>query len=156
MLLIKKYLLPIVLSVFLYTILYIFDFTKSYFSIYLIKLILFIILIRVIDDIKDFEKDTLRNRCVFNKKTLIGLLISLIVILFTITFYYQSYLLLVSIIFIIIGNLKFKYFKYFKSLFLPSVIIFISYYYFGINYYCVVFSLLIFIGDLYLIKKSGD
>ena len=151
----RKYVLVFLLGIILYSILFIFSSNDvNYFNFYFVICLSYVILIRLFDDYLDYEKDLKENKNIFNKTTLLILMCLFSTIFVIITFINKVYLLLVLVFILLTSLFKLNILKYLKTLYIPLVIIGLSYYYFGFSVVCVVLSLILFVVDLFLIIKG--
>ncbi len=153
----RKYIFVIMFGICLYTILFAFAKVKvNYISYTFFISLIFSVLIRLVDDLCDYKIDIEKNKNVFNKTTIITLIIVLS-ILNIILIVFKKYLLLFLIFILLFINLFNKnIFKYFKSLYVPLICIIISYYFFGISVLCIVLAVISLIVDLYIIVKGSE
>lgn len=151
----RKYALVFLLGIILYSILFMSSINDvNYFNYYFVICLSYVILIRLFDDYLDYEKDLKESKNIFNKTTLLILicLFSTIFILFT--FINKAYFLFI-LVFILIANLiKINILKYLKTLYIPLIIIGLSYYYFGFSVVSLILSVILFVVDLFLIIKG--
>lgn len=149
-LLLKRYFLPLILVVIIYSLVFFIFGKDQYFNIGLIMSILFFYLVRLVDDFFDYDKDLGDNKVLFSKKILNILicLLGLIYIFCSIFFGYYYFLFLLILILLSI------IFRYAKVLFIPSVIWLIIFYEMSFNYAYFIISLSFIIIDLYLIRKE--
>lgn len=156
MLFFRKYILSMLLGFVFYSLLFTFEICgKDFFSPYLLISVLFSLLIRLFDDLNDYEKDLLKKKNVFNKKIIIFLNIIVSIICIFLILLNKCFLLIGINFLLFVSVFKINALRYLKSLYVPLLLVGISYYYLNINGYCLLFSLFILIGDLFLIKRKG-
>lgn len=155
MTLVRKYLTPGVIGILIYLIICLISNSNNYFNYHLIYVLTFSYLLRVSDDIIDYEKDFLQNKTVMSPKILqlLFLILSLIIIVNSIIFNQMLYLGVY--IFLLIQFLKpQKILIYLKSLITPFLLIIICQDLLGFNIYNIVFIIIILIIDLLLIIRK--
>lgn len=155
MTLVRKYLTPGVIGILIYLIICLISNSNNYFNYHLIYVLTFSYLLRVSDDIIDYEKDFLQNKTVMPQKILqlLFLILSLIIIVNSIIFNQMLYLGVY--IFLLIQFLKpQKILIYLKSLITPFLLIIICQDLLGFNIYNIVFIIIILIFDLLLIIRK--
>ncbi|MBQ3001564.1 MAG: hypothetical protein IJD76_03690 [Bacilli bacterium] len=155
MTLVRKYLTPGVIGILIYLIICLISNSNNYFNYHLIYVLTFSYLLRVSDDIIDYEKDFLQNKTVMSQKILqlLFLILSLIIIVNSIIF--NQILYLGVYIFLLIQFLKpQKILIYLKSLITPFLLIIICQDLLGFNIYNIVFIIIILIFDLLLIIRK--
>lgn len=155
MTLVRKYLTPGVIGILIYLIICLISNSNNYFNYHLIYVLTFSYLLRVSDDIIDYEKDFLQNKTVMPQKILhlLFLILSLIIIVNSIIF--NQILYLGVYIFLLIQFLKpQKILIYLKSLITPFLLIIICQDLLGFNIYNIVFIIIILIFDLLLIIRK--
>lgn len=155
MTLVRKYLTPGVIGILIYLIICLISNSNNYFNYHLIYVLTFSYLLRVSDDIIDYEKDFLQNKTVMPQKILqlLFLILSLVIIINSIIFNQMLYLGVY--IFLLIQFLKpQKILIYLKSLITPFLLIIICQDLLGFNIYNIVFIIIILIFDLLLIIRK--
>lgn len=155
MTLVRKYLTPGVIGILIYLIICLISNSNNYFNYHLIYVLTFSYLLRVSDDIIDYEKDFLQNKTIMPQKILqlLFLILSLIIIVNSIIFNQMLYLGVY--IFLLIQFLKpQKILIYLKSLITPFLLIIICQDLLGFNIYNIVFIIIILIFDLLLIIRK--
>lgn len=155
MTLVRKYLTPGIIGILIYLIICLISNSNNYFNYHLIYVLTFSYLLRVSDDIIDYEKDFLQNKTVMPQKILqvLFLILSLVIILSSIIF--NQILYLGVYIFLLIQFLKpQKILIYLKSLITPFLLIIICQDLLGFNIYNIVFIIIILIFDLLLIIRK--
>ena len=142
--------MPVVLVFIIYSLIYFIFNGNRFFNIGLILTSLFFYLVRALDDILDYEKDLSNNKVLFSKKLLkiLGCILGLLFICFSIVFGYYYFLILLILIFIS------YYFKYIKIIFIPSVIFLIIFYEMQFSYIFFIISLVFIIVDFILVRKE--
>ena len=128
---IKKYIMPIIITFSLYSILYVLrdkDISANYINITLCICMCFAILIRLFDDIVDYNKDLIDNKIIFKKRNLIIFTIILMLICTTITIISKSYLFIIMEVLLLINLINNNILNYSKSLYIPLVCFCILYY----------------------------
>lgn len=155
MTLVRKYLTPGIIGILIYLIICLISNSNNYFNYHLIYVLTFSYLLRVSDDIIDYEKDFLQKKTVMPQKILqvLFLILSLVIILSSIIF--NQILYLGVYIFLLIQFLKpQKILIYLKSLITPFLLIIICQDLLGFNIYNIVFIIIILIFDLLLIIRK--
>lgn len=151
----RKYLLINIYTIAIYFLLFSFrNNDADFLNIHLFICILIGLLIRLIDDYLDYEKDLDNNKAIFKKKTLLILIILSFCISSILFFVSRSYLYFILLILFVISLIKCKLTCYIKAIYIPLMIFCISYYCFGLNVFYILITILFFMGDIYLIYKK--
>lgn len=152
----RKYVLILLISIFIYTTLYLLKINNiSYFNFDFYNILIITLLIRLFDDYNDYEKDVINKKTVF-KKEVLRLLICLCFIssIFFIILT-KNYLLICVLGLLIISLLKKPIIlKYLKALYIPVLIIGLMGV-FGFNIIYLIIAVILGIGDLLLIYIKG-
>lgn len=154
---IKKYCSVLLLSLAIYSLFFIFREEKcSYLNYSFAISIIISILIRLIDDYIDYEKDVKNNRVVFGKKIINILVLSFFILSISLIVLTRCYLFLIVIILLIINLYinKYKSLEYIKALYIPVICFCNCFYYLGFNIIYLIFLFILFIGDLILIYRK--
>ena len=132
----KRYGLPIVITVCIYTLLYfLFQSEAGYFNAGLAIALLYAFLIRFADDIVDYEKDLKNDKILLKRKPLIilGCVTAAAILVLAIVF--KLYLMLLPLINIaLIFLVKNPIGEFLKPLFTPAVVVTLSLSIFKVNY----------------------
>jgi len=151
---IKRYALPPLLAICLYTLLYfIFGINTGYFNAGVVICILYSFSMRFTDDISDYEKDKENNKALLSKNTLYVLLIISTVGIILLALFFSLYLTLIPLIILSILFIFPKIGEYFKPLFVPSIMIVICFSLFSVNYVLWILVGLLTIADAFLVFK---
>ena len=152
----RKYVLVLLISISIYTILFLLKKNEiSYFNFDFYNILIISLLIRLFDDYVDYEKDVINKKMVFKKPVII----TLICLLFTGSIVFiilsKNYLFL-SILGLLLLNLfkEIKFIKYLKILYIPLLIMGLTNI-FGFNIIYIIIAVILGIGDLVLIYRKG-
>lgn len=152
----RKYVLILLISIFIYTTLYLLKINDiSYFNFNFYNILIITLLIRLFDDYNDYEKDVINKKTVF-KKEVICLLICLCFILSIVFIILTKNYLLFCILGLLLISLfkKLVILKYLKALYIPILIIGLMSI-FGFNIIYIIIAVILGIGDLLLIYIKG-
>lgn len=151
----RKYLFPCLLGLFIYILLFFFSKQNvSFFSYYLLICVLSGLLIRLIDDYADFEKDLKNKKIVFDKKILKLLIIFFSLINIILVNLAGAYWLIIILISFFISLIPYKILDYIKILYVPMLCLGVSYYYFGITIYSLILALISLVIDVVIIIRK--
>ena len=151
----RKYLFPCLLGLFIYILLFFFSKQNvSFFSYYLLICVLSGLLIRLIDDYADFEKDLKNKKIVFDKKILKFLIIFVSLINIILVNLAGAYWLIIILISFYISLIPYKILDYIKILYVPMLCLGVSYYYFGITIYTLILALISLVIDVVIIIRK--
>ena len=151
---IKRYALPPLLAICLYTLLYfIFGINTEYFNPGVVICILYSFSMRLTDDISDYKKDKENNKALLSKKTLYVLLIISSVGIILLALFFSLHLTLIPLTILSILFISPKIGEYFKPLFVPSIMIVICFSLFSVNYVLWILVGLLTIADAFLIFR---
>ena len=151
----RKYLFPCLLGLFIYILLFFFSKQNvSFFSYYLLICVLSGLLIRLIDDYADFEKDLKNKKIVFDKKILKFLIIFVSLINIILVNLAGAYWLIIILISFYISLIPYKILDYIKILYVPMLCLGVSYYYFGITIYSLILALISLVIDVVIIIRK--
>ena len=151
----RKYLLIMIYVLLIYFLLFLFKNKDIVFlNIHLFICMLLGLLIRLFDDYLDYEKDINNNKCIFNKKTLLIMIIIFYCILSIIFIISKTYLYFILLGLLLLNLIRYRLIGYIKSIYIPLIIIFVSHYCFGFNLFYIIMIFLFLIGDLCLIYKK--
>lgn len=151
----RKYLFPCLLGLFIYILLFFFSKQNvSFFSYYLLICVLSGLLIRLIDDYADFEKDLKNKKIVFDKKILKFLIIFFSLINIILVILAGAYWLIIILISFYISLIPYKILDYIKILYVPMLCLGVSYYYFGITIYSLILALISLVIDVVIIIRK--
>lgn len=151
----RKYLFPCFLGLFIYILLFFFSKQNvSFFSYYLLICVLSGLLIRLIDDYADFEKDLKNKKIVFDKKILKFLIIFFSLINIILVNLAGAYWLIIILISFYISLIPYKILDYIKILYVPMLCLGVSYYYFGITIYSLILALISLVIDVVIIIRK--
>lgn len=151
----RKYLFPCLLGLLIYILLFFFSKQNvSFFSYYLLICVLSGLLIRLIDDYADFEKDLKNKKIVFDKKILKLLIIFFSLINIILVNLAGAYLLIIILISFFISLIPYKILDYIKILYVPMLCLGVSYYYFGITIYSLILALISLVIDVVIIIRK--
>lgn len=151
----RKYLFPCLLGFFIYILLFFFSKQNvSFFSYYLLICVLSGLLIRLIDDYADFEKDLKNKKIVFDKKILKFLIIFVSLINIILVNLAGAYWLIIILISFYISLIPYKILDYIKILYVPMLCLGVSYYYFGITIYSLILALISLVIDVVIIIRK--
>jgi len=147
----RKYLLTILLAICIYTLLYAFRKNEIEYLTYSFFIsVILSILIRLFDDLTDYDEDLIKNKNVFKRNHLILLIIILMVICSFLIIISNSYLFFIQYLLFVINIFDKKILNYTKSLYVPLICFGILYYNFGFSIFNIIFIVLLFIVDIYL------
>lgn len=151
----RKYLFPCLLGLFIYILLFFFSKQNvSFFSYYLLICVLSGLLIRLIDDYADFEKDLKNKKIVFDKKILKLLIIFFSLINIILVNLAGAYWLIIILISFFISLIPYKILDYIKILYVPMLCLGVSYYYFGITIYSLILAIISLVIDVVIIIRK--
>lgn len=151
----RKYLFPCLLGLLIYILLFFFSKQNvSFFSYYLLICVLSGLLIRLIDDYADFEKDLKNKKIVFDKKILMLLIIFFSLINIILVNLAGAYWLTIILISFFISLIPYKILDYIKILYVPMLCLGVSYYYFGITIYSLILALISLVIDVAIIIRK--
>lgn len=151
----RKYLFPCLLGLLIYILLFFFSKQNvSFFSYYLLICVLSGLLIRLIDDYADFEKDLKNKKIVFDKKILKLLIIFFSLINIILVNLAGAYWLIIILISFFISLIPYKILDYIKILYVPMLCLGVSYYYFGITIYSLILALISLVIDVVIIIRK--
>ena len=154
-LILKRYGLPLVITLVVYTLLYLFSGKgAAYFNVGFFTAIAYALLMRFTDDILDYEKDVVADKAPIKRHILIfGVVVSVVLVVLLTVFSAFWWLLLplvlVSLLFIVKGVAA----DLLKMLFTPTVIVALTISVFNFNVWVWILAAVVFILDGILIYK---
>ncbi len=153
MILIKRYGTPLVVSVVLYSVIYfIFGAGFRYIGMGLVLSVLSAYLIRICDDIGDYESDKSKGKAPIGKKTLTAMAILAVAAFFAFTLIVKAYLMFIPPIVILLQFLiNDKYREVIKPLFVPTIVVTVVLSFFAPNFWLYVIVPILIISDVTLI-----
>ncbi len=153
MILIKRYGMPLVAAVALYSVIYfVFGNGSGYIGMGLALSVLSAYLIRICDDIGDYERDKSKGRAPIGKKALTAMAILAVLANFSLALIAKAYLMLISPIVILLQFLiNDKYREVIKPLFMPTIVITVVFSFFSPNLWLYVIVPILIISDIILI-----
>lgn len=152
----RKYVLVLLISISIYTILFLLKKNEiSYFNFDFYNILIISLLIRLFDDYVDYEKDVINKKMVFKKPVIITLICLLFTVSIAFVILSENYLFL-SILGLLLLNLfkEIKFIKYLKILYIPLLIMGLTNI-FGFNIIYIIIAVILGIGDLVLIYRKG-
>ena len=153
MILVKRYGTPLILSVALYSAIYlIFGCGLPYFGMGLVLSVLLGYLMRICDDIGDYEKDKSQGRAPICKEILMGIGASMICVFVILTLISQAYTMVVALWVILLQffiNDKFR--DVIKPIFMPAIVVTLVISFFTPNHWLFVIVPILIILDIILI-----
>ena len=153
MLFLKRYGAPFVLAIALYSLVYlIFGHGSEYLSAGIAFSILASYLIRLCDDIGDYEEDLKNGKAPISKKALTVLCLSVTGLFIALAFIFSKHLMLLAPLPILLQiPIKDRYRVFLKPLFVPVIVITIVFSFFSSNYLLYVILPVLIIFDVFLI-----
>ena len=154
MILIKRYGTPLLISVGLYTAIYfIFGYGKYYyFDMGLYMSVLMAYLIRISDDICDFENDKKKGKAPIPKKALIITCVTIASAMLALSLIFKAYFMLIALFLILIQfAIKDKYRDIIKPLFMPAISVALVLAFFKPNWWLLLIVPILIIFDVILI-----
>ena len=158
MIFIKRYGMPLFLAVGLYTVIYfIFGYGKYYyFDMGLFMSVIMAYLIRICDDICDYEADRARNRAPIPKKALIVACIAIATVMLALSLIFKAYFMLIAIFLILIQfAIRDKYRSIIKPLFMPTIAVALVFAFFKPDWRLILVASVLIIFDVILILLKG-
>jgi hypothetical protein len=152
----RKYVLVLLISISIYTILFLLKKNEiSYFNFDFYNILIISLLIRLFDDYVDYEKDVINKKMVFKKPVIITLICLLFTVSIAFVILSKNYLFL-SILGLLLLDLfkEIKFIKYLKILYIPLLIMGLTNI-FGFNIIYIIIAVILGIGDLVLIYRKG-
>ncbi len=152
----RKYVLVLLISISIYTILFLLKKNEiSYFNFDFYNILIISLLIRLFDDYVDYEKDVINKKMVFKKPVIITLICLLFTVSIAFVILSENYLFL-SILGLLLLDLfkEIKFIKYLKILYIPLLIMGLTNI-FGFNIIYIIIAVILGIGDLVLIYRKG-
>lgn len=159
-LILKRYLLPLIIVVSCYSLLYLFskNATKIYFNDSLFMIIIYSYALRFLDDFIDYNKDLEVGKVFFNKWLSLSLFSFLMVAFLALVFLSKSYFYLFLILMLGLLFIKNKYLSFLKLLIAPLICILLAFYELRFNWFLILVLVILVIADGYLIiltNKKG-
>ena len=153
MLFLKRYLLPLIFALFLYSIVYLIANTNALFLNFGTGIcLLYGLLLRVIDDFKDYEKDLNKGKKLFNLHTLKVLLVVILLLIILLCVFSRLYLMLIPLALhfaLFVKNEKIG--DFLKPFLVPSIIITLSISLFSFKLEILILSLICVVLDFILV-----
>ena len=153
MILLRRYGLPLLFAVGLYSILYaLFGLQTNYLNAGLFMSLLFSYLIRVTDDIGDYAKDRAKGSAVLSKKALTVLAVGIGTALLLLILLFGLYLMFIPLVIIAVQLLiRERLRDWIKPLFLPSIVLTLVYSVFTADFRIYIIAALLIVLDVLLI-----
>ena len=153
MILIKRYGFPLLLSLALYTAVYfLFGNGSPYLGIALALSVILSYVIRICDDIGDYEKDRAQGQAPIRKSILVVMMVAALSVFGILTLVAKAYIMLISPTVILLQFLiKDKYRDIIKPLFLPAIVVALVLSFFTPNFWLFVTVPILIISDVILI-----
>ena len=154
-LVIKRYFFPPIITVLIYTLLYLLSSEKThYLNAGFFVSLLFAYFIRLADDFCDYDEDLKSGKNIFNLKTLVIIGVFCIITLVCLCIILKFWLFFIPLIIILLTAIFKNYLTLLKPIFLPSIILPLSYYLFKIDLFVCMLCLALFIVDVFLLVKG--
>lgn len=154
-LIIKRYFFPPIITVLIYTLLYLFSSEKThYLNAGFFVSLLFAYFIRLADDFCDYNEDLKSGKNILNLKTLLIIGVFCITVIVCLCVIFKYWLFFIPLIIVLSTAIFKKYLTFLKPIFLPSIILPLSYYLFNIDLFVYILCLVLFVIDVFLVVKG--
>ena len=160
MILVKRYVIPLVISVVLYSAVYfLFGIDSQYMNIGLVLSVLLSYLIRICDDMGDYEKDKEKGRAPITPKVLAVLCIITVLAFSVLTVVAEKYLMFIPLLTVLSQFLISEAFRdIIKPIYMPSIVICLVFSFFTPSFWLYVAVPILVVSDIALIvyKRHGE